>query len=169
MKKILFSVWIKNILGSFFFLNNFLLLSCEKWKINERLWSRWSCESYRRMWKVILENSFLVFDGEGYEPKGKAGLVDDYIVLSQQYLFSIAFCCRFGTIVLFAKLNSHRQLRSTSVKDNTWFIVRLCSLGVVFLLVGRPISDSLIFISLNLLRFIGKFHHQPRNFLDGIS
>lgn len=35
------------------------------------------------------------------------GLADDYIVLSQQYCLSFAFCCCFGTFVLFAKRNGH--------------------------------------------------------------
>lgn len=41
------------------------------------------------------------------------GLVDDYIVLSQQYCLSIAYCCRFGTFVLFAKRNDRHERRIT--------------------------------------------------------
>lgn len=61
----------------------------------------------RFRWLSSVENSSLL----AVIKRWIRGLVDDYIVLSQQYCLSFAFCCCFGTFVLFAKRNGQQTSR----------------------------------------------------------
>ena len=55
------------------------------------------------VWKNFLNKFLMVEKNFDMKISFDGGLVDDYIVLSQQYCSIITFYCCFGTTVLFAK------------------------------------------------------------------